>query len=53
MWPQAPQVSSAFAPEPETPAGLVLGRVRTHWLLDRPAAAELVVKQERLLHMYG
>lgn len=46
-------VRSAFAPESDVPAGLVLGRGRTHWLLDEPAAAELMVEQQRLSHMYG
>lgn len=51
--PQASAVARAFAPECDVPAGLVLARHRTHWLLDGPAAAELSQETSRADHLYG
>ena len=47
------QVRRAFAPEPDVPAGLVLATHATRWLLDAPAAVELVSEQEKQEHMYS
>jgi signal transduction histidine kinase len=46
-------VRRAFAPEPDVPAGLVLATHRTHWLLDAPAAVEMLAEQAKQEHMYG
>jgi hypothetical protein len=40
-------VRRAFAPEPDVPAGLVLATHRTHWLLDAPAAVEMLAEQAK------
>jgi len=45
-------VKRAFLPEPDVPAGLVLATQRTHWLLDSPAAADLVAELAKQEHMY-
>ena len=50
---KAPVVRRAFAPEPDVPAGLVLATVRTHWLLDAPAAAELLEDEAKQSAMYS
>ena len=50
---KAPCVRDAFSPEPETPAGLVLATQRTHWMLDAPAAAELVEDEAKQSAMYS
>ena len=50
---KAPMVKDAFSPEPHAPAGLVLASVRTHWLLDAPAAAELRAMEESQADLYG
>ena len=50
---KAQAVRGAFAPEPTVPAGHVLASVRTHWLLDGPAASELLVEEEKQEHMYS
>jgi len=50
---KAEAVRRAHAPEPDVPAGWILGRLRTLWLLDAHAAAQLVVEEEKLTHMYG
>ena len=50
---KSPVVKSAFAPEPGVPAGHVLAAVRTHWLLDAPAAAELLEEEAKQDAMYS
>ena len=50
---EAPEVRSAFAPEPGNPAGLVLATQRTHWLLDSPAAAQLIEDEAKQSAMYS
>ena len=51
---KAPAVKDAFSPEPSVPSGLVLATQRTHWLLDAPAAAELLAEEERVqADLYG
>lgn len=50
---KAPMVRDAFSAEPSVPAGLVLAGVRTHWMLDAPAAAELVEEESKNDHLYG
>ena len=50
---KADAVQRAFAPEPDVPAGHVLAKQRTHWLIDSPAAAMLVADEAKQDHMYG
>ena len=50
---KAPAVRDAFSPEPTVPSGLVLATQRTHWLLDAPAAAELLALEAQQADMYG
>ena len=50
---KSPMVKAAFDPEPGCPAGLVLSTVRTHWMLDGPAAKELVEEAEKQDSMYS
>ena len=50
---KAPVVRRAFSPEPDVPAGLVLATVRTHWLLDAPAAAKLLEDEAKQSAMYS
>ena len=49
---KAAPLKEAFAPDTEMPAGLVLAR-RTHWLVDRPAAAQLQEQAAAADHLYG
>ena len=46
-------VRRAFMPEPDVPSGLVLATERTHWLLDPPAASQLLEEQAKQDHLYG
>lgn len=52
---KAEMVKDAFLPEPEVaPAGLVLATQRTHWLLDAPAAEQLLAADDKhAADMYG
>jgi 6-phosphogluconolactonase len=50
---KAPNVRRAFSPEPGVPAGMVLATQRTHWLLDAPAAAELLQEEAKQSAMYS
>ena len=50
---KAPCVRRAFSPEPDVPAGLILATHRTHWLLDTPAAVELLEEVEKQSAMYS
>ena len=43
----------SFSPEPDVPSGLVLGTYRTHWMLDAPAATELLAEEEKQSAMYS
>ena len=47
------QVRRAFSPEPDVPAGLVLARVRTHWMLDLPAATELIADSAKQAALFS
>ena len=49
---KAEKLKLAFEPDTELPAGLVVAR-QTHWLVDRPAAADLEEREQAADHLYG
>ena len=50
---KADAVRRAFAPEPDVPAGLVLATASTVWLLDAPAAEQLLAERAKHQHLYS